>query len=202
MTSVFSEVAAAHVETAPQTVFLTRALNAVLSLQHNLSKESLEEAATASTDYMVLVNALASAPVMQELASDDPLAAARLRGIDRKKRLLALGGGVMRSAEVAEFLGLTRQAVDKRRAQNRLVGLTQGRRGYAYPRFQFSDDGTLPGLTEVLAALNVTDGWSQLLFFVNPNDFLNGRSPESELRKGRVEQVKRVAGSFGEQGAA
>lgn len=183
-------------------VFRKRAWNAVLSLEENLSKQSMDEAATASSDYMVLVNALSAAPVAIELATSDPLAAARLRGSEQKKQLIKEGGGVVNSAEAARLLGITRQGVDRRRTQNRLIGLTQGRRGYAYPLFQFVENSTLRGLEEVLKVLGGGDPWKQLIFFVNPNDRLNGNIPARELLKGNLEGVLRAASCYGEQGAA
>jgi cell division protein ZapA (FtsZ GTPase activity inhibitor) len=185
-----------------KSIFRLRAWNAVLSLEKSLSKQSMDEAATASTDYMVLVNALNAAPVAFELATTDPLGAARLRGSEQKKQLIREGGGVVNSAVVARLLGITRQGVDRRRTQNRLIGLTQGRRGYAYPLFQFVENTTLQGLEEVLKVLGAGDPWMQLIFFVNPNDRLDESTPEKELRAGNLKGVLRAAVSYGEQGAA
>lgn len=131
-----------------------------------------------------------------------PLAAARLRGSEQKKQLTREGGGVVNSAEAAQLLGITRQGVDRRRTQNRLIGLTQGRRGYAYPLFQFVENTTLRGLEEVLTVLGAGDPWMQLIFFVSPNDRLNGNTPSRELRTGNLEGVLRAASCYGEQGAA
>src|SRR5690606_41693050 len=58
---------------------------------------------------------------------------ARLRGLRMRARLLAAEGGTLSSTEVADLLGITRQAVNKRRKAGRLIGLATGRRGYAYP---------------------------------------------------------------------
>ena len=185
-----------------KSVFRLRAWNAVLSLEVSLSRQSMDEAAAASTDYMVLVNALSAAPVAFELATFGSLAAARLRGSEQKKQLTREGGGVVNSAEAAQLLGITRQGVDRRRTQNRLIGLTQGRRGYAYPLFQFVENTTLRGLEEVLTVLGAGDPWMQLIFFVSPNDRLNGNTPSRELRTGNLEGVLRAASCYGEQGAA
>jgi len=184
-----------------ESIFLSRAINAVVSLKQTLSKQNLAKAAHASSDYMVLVNALTSAPMPFEFAFDDPLAAAKLRGVEQMKQLIEAGGGVLRSGEVADLLGLTRQAVDKRRAQNKLIGLTQEKRGYAYPRFQFVKRGTLNGLENVMNILG-SDPWTHLIFFVNPNDRLDGNTPVEELLRGNLEDVSRAARTYGEQGAA
>lgn len=183
-------------------VFLSRAINAVVRLQENLSEQSKKEASRASTDYMVLVNALIAAPVPFDLETDDPLWAAKLRGREQMKQLEMAGGGVVSSEQAGALLGITRQGVDKRRSQNQLIGLTQGRRGYGYPRFQFVGGSTLRGLEEVLTILGAGDPWMQLAFFVNPNGRLHGRSPEKELLAGKVDAVLRAARMHGEQGAA
>ena len=99
-------------------------------------------------------------------------------------------------------MGITRQAVDKRRAQNQLVALTQGKRGYSYPCFQFEDGKTLRGLEVVLQELKAFDPWMQLAFFVNPNDRLSGITPSAALRTGNRSDVPRAARSYSEHGAA
>ena len=54
--------------------------------------------------------------------------------------MLEQAGGTFSSEEVAKAIGISRQAVDKRRLSNQLLALTQGKRGYGYPRFQFEDE--------------------------------------------------------------
>jgi hypothetical protein len=162
----------------------------------------MDEALRASSDRMVLVNALIAAPVSSDLETDDPLWAAKLLGREQAEQLKTAGGGVVSSEQAAALLGITRQGIDKRRSQNQLIGLTQGRRGYGYPRFQFVRNSTLRGLEDVLKVLGAGDPWMQLAFFVNPNDRLNGRTPEKELLEGKVVAVLRAARMVGEQGAA
>lgn len=95
---------------------------------------------------------------------------------------------------------MSRQAVDKRRAANQLLALTQGRRGYSYPSFQFYEGTTLKGLTEVLEKLSALDPWMQLNFFTSQNERLGG-TPIDALREGRLDAVVRLASGYGEQGA-
>src|SRR5260370_12740730 len=100
--------------------------------------------------------------LLPQSTSDDPLLAARRRGLKRKKQMLNASGGSLTSEQVAEVLGISRQAVDKRRSSNQLLALTQGKRGYSYPGFQFDDGRTLKGLEEVLAELSPLDPWMQI----------------------------------------
>jgi hypothetical protein len=115
--------------------------------------------------------------------------------------MLKNSGGVLSSGKVAELLNVSRQAVDKRRAANRLLALTQGRRGYSYPSFQFEEAKTLDGLEEVLKNLSALDPWMQLKFFTSPHERLGNKTPIEALRTGKVNDVVRAATGYGEQGA-
>jgi len=181
---------------------VSRLLRVVTNLEKELPKERINEAVAAPTDYLVFLNAISASSLTSEAAAEDPLAAAKFRGLERKRELLEAAGGALSAQGVADLLGITRQAVDKRRAQNQLVALTQGKRGYIYPWFQFEDGKTLPGLEEVLQELKSFDPWMQLAFFVNANDRLSGKKPAAALRVGSPEDVLRAARSYGEHGAA
>jgi len=182
-------------------VFFSRVLRAVKRLEEDLSTALINEAAAAPTDLMVILEALSSASLAAQLASEDPLLAARLRGMKRKQEMLEASGGALTSEQVSEILGISRQAVDKRRASNQLLALTQGRRGYSYPSFQFDDGKTVEGPEELLGELSALDPWMQLAFFTTVNERLGGSTPLAKLQKGHKDEVKAVAGGFGEQGA-
>ncbi len=181
--------------------FQSRVLRAFINLAEDLPNTTIDEATAAPTDYLVALEALSSAPWASQLIADDPFVAAKLRGLKRKKQMLEASGGALTSEQVAEVLGISRQAVDKRRSSNQLLALTQGRRGYSYPSFQFDDGKTLKGLEEVLAELSALDPWMQMVFFTNTNERLGGKTPIESLQKGLVEEVKNAAKGYGEQGA-
>ena len=182
--------------------FYTRILRAIKSLEDDLTNDLIDEATAAPTDHLAMLEAVTSAPWVSELASEDPLVAAKLRGLNLRQQMLKTSGGSLTSEKVAEVLNISRQAVDKRRASNQLLALTQGRRGYSYPSFQFEEGKTLKGLEDVLASLTVIDPWMQLNFFTSPNERLGGSTPIEALRKGRAGEVARLASGYGEQGAA
>jgi hypothetical protein len=182
-------------------VFYTRLLRAVRSLEDDLTNALIDEATSAPTDQLVMVEALSSAPWVAELEEDDPIAAAKLRGLKRRQEILKTAGGTMNSQQVAEALDLSRQAVDKRRSLNQLLALTQGRRGYGYPSFQFHEGKTIYGLESVLKALNSVDPWMQLNFFTSPDERLSGQTPIEALRQGKAAEVARIASTYGEQGS-
>ena len=115
--------------------------------------------------------------------------------------MLGVSGGALSSEQVAEVLGILRQAVDKRRSSNQLLALAQGRRGYSYPGFQFEDGKTIGGLEDVLAQMKSLDPWMQMVFFTSPNERLGGKTPIESLQEGLVAEVTRTASGYGEQGA-
>jgi hypothetical protein len=183
-------------------VFFSRAFNALSSITNELSSQSVEELTASSTDFELLVNAVSATSTAAASTDADPLIRAKLRGIEHRKRILEKLGGTLSAEQVSELIGISRQAVDRRRSQNQLIGLTQGKRGYAYPAFQFEDGKTLDGLKEVLDALSGHDPWMQSIFFANGNDRLTGKTPLDALRQGKTEAVVRAAEAYGEQGVA
>jgi hypothetical protein len=184
-----------------RSVFVTRALNAIATLGRDVPETALAAASTAPVDYGVLVRALADPGAMEAMRRADPLAPARLRGIETRQRLIEAEGGTLSVTEVAKILGVSRQAVDKRRQAGRLIGLKRGRRGYAYPAWQFTAGGTIAGLEDVLDVLRGHDPWMQVTFLLDSNSRLEGSSPLAELRKGNTHAVREAALSYGEQGA-
>ena len=185
-----------------RTVFVTRALNAVARLSTEAREESIVAASAAQNDYPVLLRALEDAGTLATMREEDPLAPARLRGVTARQKLLEAAGGALSAEEVGKLLGITRQAVDKRRRSGKLLGLELARRGYAYPAFQFSEAGILNGLEPVLEHLRDHDAWMQLAFFVNRNLRLGNDTPIARMRRGRIEDVSVAADSYAEHGAA
>jgi hypothetical protein len=102
------------------------------------------------------------------------------------------------SAQAAKLLKISRQAVDKRRRESKLLGLELGKKGYHYPSWQFD----LRGLEEVLTALDGRDPWEKLSFFLNPSAILGDHTPLTALRgkKDNLTDIVNAAVSYGEQG--
>lgn len=150
------------------------------------------------TDVEGLFDVLERPEALADLRRRDPLAPARLRGLRAKKQLLEAEGGVVSGRELADALGITRQAVDKRRLNGKLIGIDLGKRGYAYPVWQID----LDGLGAVLAELDELDPWTQALFMLSANSWLEGETPLDLLRRGQLDRVLEAAKLFGEQTAA
>jgi hypothetical protein len=178
-----------------------KAVNLILELM-DLSETALSNAAEASDNWHAMFRAMRNAEVLEQIQKSDPLARAFLDGLDAKARLIEQNGGVFKTEQVAEYLGITPQAVNKRRALRQLVGLTFRKRGYVFPAWQFTDRGTVPGLEQVLLTLADHDEWMQNVFFINPNTRLGGRRALDLLREGEIQEVLDAAREFGQHGAA
>jgi hypothetical protein len=148
------------------------------------------------------ISALTAPELLAELAPTDPLAGARLRGMKVKQELLYGDGQPLRSEEVAQLLGISRQAVDKRRGKGQLLAVCLGKRGYFYPLWQFKDGGVLVGLDLVLTALVKFDAWTQLMFMKTGDLRLNNRTPLDCLVAGNIDAVVTAAAGYGEPNPA
>ena len=138
------------------------------------------------------------------LPTSDPLAKARIRGTLEMRKLLNADGGAFTGKDVAQLLGISRQAVDKRRKAGQLLALELPKRGLLYPAWQFGDGSdVLPGLVDVLSpTLHAHDAWARARFFVTENDRLRRRASAGRvLRRGLIEPVLEAAQSFGQHGA-
>lgn len=182
-------------------VFMMRAINAVLRFTE-LSEDLVIDAAKAPRDLDVLVRGLLASPIVEDLKAVEPLAPAFIRGYEAKRKLIEENGGTLSAEKVGEVLGITRQAVEKRRQVGKLLALAIGRHGYRYPVWQFSESGTLPGLEQVLGVLASHDQWMQTAFFVGRNPRLDNRTPKEMLEVGEIERVLNAASVYGEHGAA
>jgi len=171
---------------------LTRVLNALAHSTEEMGERALSEAAAAPSDYAVLLRVLEFPEVLEALLGEDPLADARLRGLEARRRLLEAEGGTFSADEVAGLLGISREAVNQRRRAGRLLALSTGRRGYRYPAWQFGEEGVLPGFERALKELAVRGQWGRAAFFLGGNARLGGRRPLDLLQRGGPEDVEAV----------
>lgn len=97
--------------------FLERSVKMLERLSGSASSEALKSALSSPTDVGGVASLLSDvAPLGFDVSAADPFLEAMARGAAIKQELLTSGGGGLTSSQVASALGITRQAVDKRRA--------------------------------------------------------------------------------------
>jgi len=171
-------------------------------LSSSASPEALESALSAPTDIGGVATLLSDlAPLAIEVPTLDPFVEAIARGAAIKQELIATAGGGLTSNQVARALGITRQAVDKRRIRGGLLAIPNGSGEYVYPACQFTSDGLIPGTEEVLRAFQVRSPWTQLSALLAPTPILSGKTIIEALKAGAIEKAVSIAASFGEQAA-
>ena len=139
----------------------------------------------------------------QATFSPGPRARALLRGKATAERDLAESGGSYSLEEVRRLLsGVSRQAVEKRVREGRLLAVIGQNNKRFYPVAQFNDDGSVvEGLRAIQNAMATCNGYAVLNFLVNPDSRLGNRKPLDLLKQGEVERVVEAAARVGEPGA-
>jgi hypothetical protein len=182
--------------------FLGRSVKMLERLSSSASSEALKSALSSPTDVGGVATLLSDlAPLDVDLSSVDPFVEAMAQGTAIKQELLTSGGGGLTSSQVASGLGITRQAVDKRRIRHALLAVPNGSGEHLYPACQFTSTGVIPGLEEVLRAFRIRSPWTQLSALLVPAPALGGRTILEALKSGTIERAIAIAASFGEQAA-
>lgn len=152
------------------------------------------EALAAPSDTGTVARALAEQAATDALRRLEPLAGAIIRGVAVRARLAEAAGGMLSADDAAKALGISRQAVDKRRAAGKLLAV-RVRGDWHYPSAQFRDGEVLPGVEEIINGMPDASAWSVLDFLLAPDDALDGRPPLAALRAGDVASVRRLLAS-------
>lgn len=106
-----------------------------------------------------------------------------------RREVLARAGGTYDTGAVAKLLGITREAVQDRVDRGALVSYLTGTGERRYPRVQFTGEGTIEGLEDVLDAMHVSHPWMRMQLLVD-DDVLDA------LRDGRIEDAIRAVDSY------
>lgn len=120
------------------------------------------------------------------------LFAASLEG--RQARLNA--GDMVSTDEAAALAGTSRVTINAWIAKGRAIGLSQTRRGYRLPSWQFEPVlwDALPALAK---ALGSAEGWAILAFLETPLGGLQGLTPRAAIEQGQVARVLELASAEG-----
>lgn len=175
--------------------FQRRSLGALSRIASQASTESLMEALSATTDVGALARILGDTAVTGSAISElEPLASLIARNAEHRAELLEAAGGTLTAAEVGAFLGITRQAVDKRRRAQALLGLRQGG-DWRYPRCQFAESlhDVVAGLPKLLTAFADAGPWVTLDFLLAADETLGAETPLRVLRsQGWTDSLERL----------
>ena len=176
--------------------FQRRSWEALTRISSQASTESLVEALAATTDVGALARVLGDARAIGSAITElEPLASLVARNAEHRLELLEAAGGTLTAAEAGGLLGITRQAVDKRRRAHGLLGLRQGG-DWRYPRCQFDEARreVVADLPRVVRAFSGTDPWATLDFLLAADETLDGGTPLETLRtKGWTDDLGRLA---------
>ena len=164
--------------------FQRRSIEALDRIASTASIDSLADALAASTDVGTLARALGDSEVIgAAVISLEPLAPLVARNAEHRLELIKAAGGMLNASEAAVLLDITRQAVDKRRRSNGLLGLRQGG-DWVYPRCQFDEarHDVVADLPRFLREAEITNPWVVLDLLLSVDDALGGRTPLEILR--------------------
>ena len=92
----------------------------------------------------------------------------------------------------AELAGTTRVSINSWIDKGRCIGLTQIKRGYRLPKWQF-EPRLWPVIPKLAAALATTDGWTLLAFLESPHGALGGATPRAAIEQGNADRVLALA---------
>jgi hypothetical protein len=127
-------------------------------------------------------------------------ARALLAGVKQAETDLRLGGGAFTLDEVLALLRISRQAVHNK-VQDGSLFVVKGPGGrLLFPTLQFTEDGPVHGLKQLIAAFSRRSRWMLLNFLVHPNALLSGATPIAVLKRGDINLAVQAARSLDEQG--
>jgi hypothetical protein len=179
-----TKAATARHHNAIQDAFIRRTAHAIERLALQADDATLVEAMSAPTDVGTLARILIDfGPIGGAVAEIDPDAIDLAREIEQREAIVQQAGGMLSAEDVGKLLKITRQAVDKRRRGKTLLALRQGG-DWLYPRAQFHENQTIPGLADLVRGLEASGPWVTLEFLVTKDDALGDLSPRSALLRG------------------
>lgn len=145
--------------------------------------------------------AMQRAATLDAAAFRDPLAAARIRGIEMRARLIDDAGGLLRLSEAAQRLGVTPQAVTGRRTRGTILAVPMPNGEWVYPACQFAEYDLIPGIDSFVRAFREdVDPWTRLAVLLASSSRFGGKSPLQLLGEGMEDEARSIAGTYGEQG--
>lgn len=127
------------------------------------------------------------------------LGRARLLGLARQAELRKAAEPCLGTGQVCALLGVTRETVRKKVDRKQLLALPKGG-DRVFPAFQFNNGAVIPGLAEVLAALQTESPFVALSFLLSRSRFLGNKTAIEALQSGDHEAVLTEAREFLQHG--
>ncbi|MGO7040918.1 helix-turn-helix domain-containing protein [Rhizobium acaciae] len=175
-----------------RTAFLRRATSALERISANVPAKDLADALSAPTDAGSLAQLLSRSDMVGAAINDlDPLVPALARNVEHRQNLIERAGGTMSAEDAGRILGISRQAVDKRRRAGTLLAVREGS-DWRYPLCQLDQGEVIAGISDVVRGFAAAGPWIALDFLLAPDTALGGRTPLQALRDGDREAVRRL----------
>lgn len=182
-------------------LFSRRMHEVVDHLARSIDKETIVEVLGMADGFSGLGVAMQRAATLEAARVGDPLAAARVRGIAAREKLIERAGGLLRVSEAAARLGVTPQAVSGRRTRGTILAVPIPSGEWLYPACQFTDHGLISGIDKFVRAFREdADPWTRLAVLLAPAGRFGGKSALELLREGQIEEAVSIAATYGEQG--
>ena len=167
-------------------------MTALERIAGSASTNTLTDALSAATDVGSLARLLSRSDVVGSAVVDlDPLAPLLARNVEHRQNLLQQAGGALSAEEAGHTLGITRQAVDKRRRAHTLLAVREGS-DWRYPACQFHQGESLPGIADVVQGFAEAGPWAALDFLLASDTVIEGRTPLQVLQSGDRDAVLRL----------
>lgn len=164
--------------------FQRRSIDAVNRIAAQAPTKSLANALGAPTDVGGLARILSDGEAIgAAVPTLDPLAPLIARNTEHRLELLERCGATLTAEQAGQFIGISRQAIDKRRRSGTLIALRQAG-SWQYPRCQFNEarHEVIAGLPKLLESMAMSNPWVVLDFLLAPDRTLDGRTPLDVLR--------------------
>jgi hypothetical protein len=184
-------------------IFIRRTHAWARSLADIVPTEVLAEALERPSARGSILHVLSTVPADAEKSEAEAL---RERALERavlvREQLREEAGGFHPTSWVAEHLGVTRQSVDRYRKEGTLLAV-EAPQGHRFPACQFTADGIVPGLKDVLATMHEGSFWETLAGLVTPSPLLGGKSVIEALQTAQAPkeraQITEVARAYSEE---
>ncbi|MBY5407649.1 helix-turn-helix domain-containing protein [Rhizobium leguminosarum] len=175
-----------------RTAFLRRATSALERISANVPAKDLADALSAPTDAGSLAQLLSRSDMVGAAINDlDPLVPALARNVEHRQNLVERAGGTMSAEDTGRMLGISRQAVDKRRRAGTLLAVREGS-DWRYPLCQLDRGEVVAGISDIVRCFAAAGPWIALDFLLAADTALGGRTALQALRDGDREAVRRL----------